>query len=155
MPPPDNDREKSEAEYNHLFDALVGEPRVEQELIGYIAYIFYKIAKREWVQSFYDRHGRHPGDLEMRAYISTWTPTVIDSVRSDANRVLTAYASYVVDRSTPRIREDALKDRSFVRDALVAFCGAFFYSLVLILAAVVLHFLGIDVVEVSKNLSPK
>ena len=80
---------------------------------------------------------------------------MVENVRLQAGQALTAYASYVVEKSAPRIREEALRDRSFIRDALVAFCGAFFYSLVLILAAVVLHFFGIDLVEVSKNLSPK
>lgn len=153
--PSDSHTGKEAAEYNPLFDSLVSQTGQDGRLAGYIAYVLYKIAKREWVQRFYESHGRHPAESEMRSYISTWTPSMIENVRSEASQVMTAYAAYVVDKSRPQIREDALRDRSFFRDALVAFCGAFIYSLVLILAAVVLHFFGVDLVEVSKNLAPK
>jgi hypothetical protein len=83
----------------------------------------------------------------MRAYVSTWTDTAVDGLKTKANATLTEYSTYVVQRERPKILEEVLKDRSFTRDFLVAFCGAFVYSLALLLAAAILKHFGVDIIH--------
>lgn len=139
-------------DYNRLFEQLVDEAPDEEEVAGAIAYVLYKIAKREWVREFIERERRRPTDAEIRAYISTWTDSRINGVRSEARSSLASFAAYVIEREKPNIVEEALKHRSFFREAGVAFVGAFLYTIALLLFAVVLKFAHIDLLSILQNL---
>jgi hypothetical protein len=145
-PPP-----REHAEYNKLFEILVDSAPEGEGLIGFAAYAYYKIAKREYVDNFYKDNGRHPNEAEMRAYICSWTDSRIGGLKTEANALLSSYTSYVVEKERPKITEEALKDKSFLRDAFVAFCGALFYSIVLIIFAIVLKYLDIDIIHVFSS----
>jgi hypothetical protein len=149
LPAAQQSQSREHAEYNQLFDKLITEaPEDEPSLIGFICYAYYKIAKREYVGNFFEKNARHPDESEMRVYIASWTDSRIEGLKTEANTVLSEFSSYIIGRERPKIVEEVLKHRSFIRDALVAFSGAFFYSIALLLFALVLHFFDIDVLHV-------
>ena len=41
----------------------------ETDIIGLIAYGYYKLSKRDWLSAFRDAHQRQPNDAELRAFI--------------------------------------------------------------------------------------
>ena len=139
---------REQVEYNRLFEALVATDEEKDDdatLVGFVAYVFYKIAKREWVDEFYTKNGRHPTDADIRAYVIGWTESRIEGLRTEARTALSQFSSYIIDRETPAIVKKALQTRSFPRDAGVAFCGALIYTLALVALALVLRLFGIDI----------
>lgn len=144
--------ESTTSDYNTLFEQLVDESPDDERVAGALAYVFYKIAKREWMQEFVAREGRTPNDVEVRAYIGTWTESRIGGVRSEARATLASFAEYIIDRERPGIVQEALQHRSFLREAGVAFVGAFFYTIALLVFAVVLKFAHIDLLSILQQI---
>jgi hypothetical protein len=93
------------------------------------------------MKSIRENKGRFPTNQEIQDYIGAWTESRLDGFRTEANQVLSQFAGFIITQERPRILEAALKERSFLRDAGVAFAGAFIYTLALISAAFVLKFL--------------
>ncbi|MGY4160488.1 hypothetical protein ACVINW_006330 [Bradyrhizobium sp. USDA 4461] len=138
--------------HNRVFEQLIDEnPDDEHILVGVVAYFYYKAAKREWVINYCENHGRPPTDVELRAYISSWTAMRINGVREEANVALTSYASYILDKERPKIVEDALKHRSFWRESGIACFGAFLWTVMLIVFAVILKLAHIDLLAILQN----
>lgn len=147
--------DREQVEYNRIFDTLIRfSPEDEPALVGFVAYVYYKISKREWVDDFYKKNNRHPNELEMRGYISGWTDTRINGLKTEANAALSEFSSYVIAKEKPNIEKDALQHKSLFREAFVAFCGALFYSIALILFAFLLKFFDIDVVHIFSVVKP-
>ena len=144
-PPP-----REHIEYNKLFWILVSNaPDDESPLIGFVSYVFYKISKREFVDNFYRLNHRHPNEPEMRAYIASWTDSRIDGLKTEAATTLSDFSSFIIDNERARILKEALKHRSFWRDAAVAGFGAFLYTVVLVGITIALKFAGIDVLHIA------
>jgi hypothetical protein len=139
---------REHAEYNRLFDILITEIPEEFRLVGFICYAYYKIAKREYVAEFYKENNRHPNETEMRGYISSWTDSRINGLKTEADATLSQFSSYIIGKEKPKIVEETLKHKSFWRDALVAASGAFFYSIALIIFAIVLRYCDIDILHI-------
>lgn len=138
--------------YNAIFEKLVDDAPPDEQVAGAIAYVFYKVAKREWVMDFCERNGRPPNDAELNAYIATWTESRISGVADQARSSLASFASYVIEKERPRIVEEALRERSFWREAGVAFVGAFFYTVALLIFAVILKFAHIDLLAILEKI---
>jgi hypothetical protein len=116
-----------------------------------VAYFYYKAAKREWIETHCEGVGQYPSEAELRAYISTWTDLRIGGLRTEANAALTAYATDIVEKERPKIVEEALKHRSFWREAWVACIGAGMWTIVLIVFAIILKLSHIDLLAVLTN----
>lgn len=140
--------------HNRIFEKLIDEnPEDEHILVGVVAYFYYKAAKREWVQNYCEAHERAPTEVELRAYISSWTDMRIEGVREQANVALTSYASYILDKERPKIVEETLKHRSFWRESGIACFGAFLWTVILIVFAVILKLAHIDLLAILKNVA--
>lgn len=140
------------ADYNKIFERLVDDsPDDEPAILGFVAYAYYKLAKREWVQNFCQQQNRKPSDAEMRAYISSWTDMRIDGLRTEANQSLSQFIEYVIDRERPKIVEQALKHRSFMRETMAACAGAALWTIVLIIFAFILKYFHIDALSVFQT----
>ena len=100
-----------------------------------------------------DKTGSLPGDEQIKAYIGGWTETRISGLKTEADQILSGFLEYVISEQRPKIVEEALKERSFVRDAFVAFCGAAIYTLILIAAGFILKFFGIDLLDIFKKIA--
>jgi hypothetical protein len=138
--------------HNRIFERLIDENPVDEHiLVGVVAYFYYKAAKREWIENYCHQRGSAPSDAELRAYISSWTDMRIEGVREQANGTLTEYASYILEQERPKIVEEALKGRSFWRDAFVASFGAGLWTIALIIFAVILKLSHIDLLAVLSN----
>jgi hypothetical protein len=139
------------ADHNRIFERLVDDPDNGHQLVGFVAYVYYKFAKKEWVETFCEENDRRPNDTELRTYVKSWTDIQIAGVRSQATDALTQFASYVVEQERPKIVEAALKDRSFWREAFVACFGAFLWTTILIVFAVILKLSHIDLLAILAN----
>jgi hypothetical protein len=142
---------KTDDDYNTIFEKLVDECPSQEGMQGFIAYVFYKIAKREWILKQQRDTGKKPNDVELRAYIRTWTESRVQSLRVEADQALASFASYIIARERPKILREALSHRSFWRESFVACFGAFLWTIILILLAFMLKFNHIDLVTVLRN----
>lgn len=140
-------------DYNPIFEKLVVEP-ADGEVLGVIAYGAYKKAKWEWAQAIWEKHGRPPSEVELKAYIATWTPSQLEYVRNNAAQVLSAYADTVIDAAKSDIVTEALKG-SFWKNVWTSVFAAGLYTLLLIALAIILHFAGVDVLSVFEQAKPE
>ncbi len=137
--------------YNRIFEQLVGQgSEAGTNLAGLVAYGLYKVSKREWVSEFRQRKGRSPNGEELTEYTRTWTSTRLNGVRDAASQALVGYADYVTEKARPEILRDALKGR-FWQDIIKNMMASFFYTVLLILIAIVLAKAGIDLIGIFKS----
>jgi len=128
--------------YNEVFERLVVTP---DDIEGFIAYGLYKQAKREWLVDFVSDHDRRPTARELEAFSRHWTPTTLQSLRETAESALSAYAQSVVQDETPTIQRDALRlGRPLWKDILIGVVSALSYSVILVLAAILIRVFGND-----------
>lgn len=128
--------------YNEVFQRLVVAP---DDIEGFIAYGLYKQAKREWLVDFVDNHNRRPNARELDAFSRHWTPTTLQSLRETAESALSAYAQSVVQDETPTIQRDALRlGRPLWKDVLIGVVSALSYSVILVVAAILVRVFGND-----------
>ncbi|MGB8276473.1 MAG: hypothetical protein WCF20_00830 [Methylovirgula sp.] len=149
--PTSNDGRPVSADYNTIFEKLVGDPE-EENLEGYISYVYYKQTKREWVLKFQQKNGRKPNDKELQDYVETWTESSLSAYQKKAEQALIEFITYIIDNERPKILREALQHRSFVRDASVAFVGAFLYTVFLIAVTLALKFADIDLVTIMQKI---
>ena len=126
--------------FEQLVDAAGSEPR---GLRGIVAYGLYKAAKREWASQTREQHGRSPTKAELDQYAASWTDSRLDGVRSQADQILAAYASYVVAEAQPGIMKDAIRG-AFGRSFWASFWAVLALALLLAALWVVLATQGID-----------
>jgi hypothetical protein len=97
-----------------------------------------------------DEKSAPPTPTELAAYHRTWTDTALQSLRDNAEAALSDYAQKVVQAARPVIEAEALRrGRPVWKDILIAVASAFTYSLLLLLAALIIRFIGIDLVDVA------
>ncbi|QYE36529.1 hypothetical protein KZX46_11755 [Polymorphobacter sp. PAMC 29334] len=122
-----------------------GEP---DEVRGLVAYGLYKIAKREWTETFYENKGVAPERSDVVAYTSTWTPAMIAGKQTQADAILDDYGRSLVDAARPTIVETALRG-SLGRTIGINIFSAFLYTLILIGLVVVLRYSGVDLLALA------
>ena len=143
--------------YNEIYEKLV---RDEDDLVGMIAYALYKQSKREWILGQEDRNARPTTEDEERLFVSSYTAFDLGRLRDQAEEMLSAYAAYIIEQETPKIREDAQQTHLITRvDATLqqvaaqsawwrqvgaGVLGAFGYSIALLALALVIHWVGSD-----------
>lgn len=134
-------------DYNPLFERFVKEnASLEERLRGYIAYAIYKQAKREWVSSRPTR----PGESELKAYVDTWTPSRLDGLQQEAERILEAFGDAFVETARPGIREEAIRG-TFGRSVWAGVVSAFLYSLIAIGFFLILKYVGVDLIALAQS----
>ena len=138
----------SGGDYNPLLERF-HRPDVNK-VTGLLAYALYKVAKREWATEQWDARQRRPTPDEMTAYTATWTKSLVDAKLAEAESMLVAYAEAVIRDATPAIREDALRG-TFWSDVRTDIFVAFVYTLLLIGAATILHYSGVDFDEITSK----
>lgn len=97
-------------EGNPLFDELAGKP---DDIEGLVAYALYKRHKRRWAEDFRGRLKREPTTAEEIDFAhAAMTSDQLDRYRKDAQDMLIAFASGLVDEERPNIIEGALAGRA-------------------------------------------
>lgn len=117
------------------------------QLLGFVSYGFYKLAKREWVQEFESAHGRAPNSEEIAAYVATWTPQQLKNATDAASSALSEFAAEAVDEARPGILKEALKGGAS-RSVLLSMLAALLYTAFLVLVVVALRAAGIDLLSI-------
>jgi len=161
-----------EADYNDIFERLVetdGDGETH-DLAGFLAYGFYKIAKREWAMGIREKHQRGPTSDELAAYIATWTQSRIDGLFENAQSTLGAYAEQVIDDEAPSIKEDAITEKigealaDFRRGSKITFksglytfvismLGAASWTAIVYLVFICLQAAGVDILNIAGSAS--
>jgi hypothetical protein len=140
---------QAEPDYNTVFERLV---KADDDIEGFIAYGLYKLAKREWNLSLRAKTGAAPSSQQLADYHQVWTNTALQALRDNAENALYAYAQDVMAVERPDIEAEALKaGRPIWKDVLIAVASAFTYSLLLLLAALIIRYIGVDLVEVARG----
>jgi hypothetical protein len=126
--------------------------RADDDIEDFIAYGLYKFAKREWSVAFTARHGAGPDAAALQAYHLSWTDTALKALRENAEGALSAFAQNIVAAEQPAIEAQTLRaGRPIWKDVLIAVASAFTYSLLLLLAALIIRYIGVDLVEVARG----
>lgn len=141
--------------YNPIFEQLVdGNDDQHNELIGIVAYALYKRAKREWASDLRTRGGSKPSEVQLSDYMRSWTPSRLEGLKTEAAGILAEFADYVVQAQEPRILRDAVKGK-FWRGVGTSMAANFFYTVILILAALVLARTQPDILSIFSDLARK
>jgi len=120
--------------------------------LNLVAYGLYKQAKREWAKKFWETHKRHPNKDDLDHYIMTWTQTQIDNVNTQARTIMASFAASAVDDERPKILGEALKG-SLPKAIMASMLASFFYTILLIVMAVILAKSGVDIIGIFKNVA--
>jgi len=169
---PETDDETS---YNQAYETLVG---ADDDLVGMLAYALYKRSKRHWVIRHRQTYGREPSGEEYRTFVDAQLdPDSVKRLRDDATSLLYSYAESVVESYSPQIRQEALgedavrraeeahtalKDTlgtiaskdTFWKNLAISALGAFLYSVILALIAIILHFVGVSLIDIVPPVQP-
>ena len=134
--------------YNDIYERLVdNEPN---QIRGLVAYGLYKAAKRQWVQQHRQANNRSPTPGEIKAYVATYTPAIVDGLQNQADSVLAAFGDQVVKEARPAIVEDVLRG-SFWKAVLTGLFTNFAYTVILLLVVWVLARSGVDILGIAKT----
>lgn len=138
-----------EPSYNPIFTRFVEEEKDgDDQLPGLVAYGLYKVAKREWVREYFQKHGRKPKEEELAGYAATWTESRLKGLQDQAENALAAFASTVVDANAPEIRERALRGTT-LKAVGTSIAANFVYTLLLIALVILLRAAGIDLLSIA------
>jgi len=81
----------SSYEYNDIYDLLIDG---DSDVMGVIAYAFYKKDKVEWIKKHIAIHGEKPDEKQLKAfYESASTSVSLDGYRQQAKEILTEYVA--------------------------------------------------------------
>ena len=100
-----------EPEYNRLFSIFTDRSASSSQLSGLVAYALYKQAKVEWATEQRNKYGRAPTPEELNGYHSSWTTTMVNSVRQQADGALAAFTEDAVSEAEPQVLREALKGK--------------------------------------------
>jgi hypothetical protein len=147
------------SDHNPIFSRFVqaNSPDSVEKLEGLVAYGLYKSAKREWAEAIWEREKRKPTHDELAAYISAWTPALLQGKEHEARAVLAAYADAVVEAAKPGIREEAflaaLKGNIW-KVLGIGLLTNLIYTVFLIAIVLVLQWAGVDLLGLMEKLKP-
>ena len=131
--------------YNTMYERLVDQGG--NEVSGYIAYGLYKQSKREWVREFEADRGRSPDGAEQASYVATYTPQIVAALQTQADGILTQFASSAVDDARPKILKEALRGSTGRAIGLSLLSNAV-YTLLLIAVVLILRYAGVDLLGI-------
>ena len=94
--------------YNHIYSELVDDP---DDILGIIAYSFYKQQKIEFIQAFRERHSRNPNDDELQTFfITSNSPASLASYRTKAEALSREFIDAVLGEQLEAIQEQSDKE---------------------------------------------
>lgn len=159
-------------DYNDIFERLVetDEDGEINALEGFVAYGFYKVAKREWAMQIRKTANRGPTPEELKAYIATWTESRISGLFDSAQETLASYAAEVIEDETPAIKDGALQgeigsalnefrkgSKITVGSAFVSFVmsmlGAACWTVFLFIIFICFQAAGVDILNIAGSAS--
>lgn len=82
---------QSNNSYNDIYDLLIDG---DSDVMGVIAYAFYKKDKVEWIKKHIETYGERPDETQLKAfYESASTSVSLDGYKQQAKEILTEYVS--------------------------------------------------------------
>ena len=89
--------------YNYIYSELVED---SDDILGIIAYSFYKQQKIEFIRAFQDKQNRHPSDDELKVfYITSNSPASFASYKTKAEVLAREFVDAVVGEQLQEMQE--------------------------------------------------
>lgn len=89
--------------YNYIYSELVED---SDDILGIIAYSFYKQQKIEFIRAFQEKHSRHPSDDELKVfYITSNSPASFASYKTKAEVLAREFVDAVVGEQLQEMQE--------------------------------------------------
>lgn len=96
--------------YNYIYSELVED---SDDILGIIAYSFYKQQKIEFIQAFNEKYSRSPSDDELKTfYVTSNSPASLASYRTKAEALSREFVEAVLGEQIAEIEERADKELS-------------------------------------------
>lgn len=94
--------------YNNIYSELVDDP---DDILGIIAYSFYKQQKIEFIQAFREKNSRPPTDSELQTfYITSNGPASLASYRTKAEALSREFIDAVLEEQLQTIQDQSDKE---------------------------------------------
>jgi ATP-dependent Zn protease len=94
--------------YNFIFSKLVED---SNDILGIIAYSFYKQQKIEFIRAFENQNDREPTDDEMRVfYVTSNSDASLESYNAKAEALTREFINAVIGAELEQIQEDSDKE---------------------------------------------
>ena len=94
--------------YNFIFSKLVDD---SNDILGIIAYSFYKQQKIEFIRDFETQHSRQPTDDEMRVfYVTSNSDASLESYNAKAEALTREFINAVIGAELEQIQEESDKE---------------------------------------------
>ena len=148
---------------NPIFEKLIGANDTDLEALT--AYALYKKHKRAWAKDIKDKTGKLPtAAQDQQFYTAVGTQDQLDRYRKDAQDILLAYSSQMVDQARPQIEREAVEGRidaaankiegsaSFISAIKAGVVSTLINTAVLILLAVGIRLIGIDLLSAYESM---
>lgn len=128
--------------------------RAENDVEGLLAYSLYKRHEIFWLKDHISETGKKPTPSEGNAFIKA-VITSENQYRVEATNALIGFAEEFVEQRRSEIERDAIAGRiaqstSFGRTVLSSIIGFFAVSVILIIIALIVQFLGVDLLDVLR-----
>ena len=124
--------------YSYMYSRLV---KSDQDVVGSIAYSLYKSAKISYIRKIEAETGSPISESKLQDYDrAQQTQEQIELYLDKANRLLAEFNQDMLEAVVSHIEKEAADKHSFWYGAWQSVVGAFVYSLLLALVALVLHF---------------
>jgi len=96
--------------HSEMFDRCV---RREDDLPGLVAYAIYQQRKRDWIKNHLDRLRDYLTEAQIKNYSAAFCePPQINSLRRDADAILTEFAEAIVENRALEMQEQAFNTRT-------------------------------------------
>ncbi len=131
--------------FNYIYSTLVGHP---DDLLGIVAYSFYKQQKIEFMRAFSAEHDRAPHDAELRAFhIASNSPASIAMYRAKADSLARDFVRTVLAREVDEVQERSDQElnrlvRSFRPNFWLGVAQSLFSSVLFVLLIGVIVFVA-------------
>jgi hypothetical protein len=94
--------------YNNIFSELVDDP---DDILGIIAYSFYKQQKIEFIQAFRAKHSRPPSEADLNTfYITSNSPASLASYKTKAEALSREFIDAVLGQEIAELKEQSDKE---------------------------------------------
>lgn len=96
-------KKMSSTHYNTLYDDLV---ESDDDIMGIIAYAFYKKHKKDWIREFVSKNGNQPTREDLKNFFNiARVGSSLDGYRQQAKAVLNSYSNFLEEAYDERIEE--------------------------------------------------
>lgn len=136
-----------------IFQSFVKwENETDCDILGMIAFGFYKRQKIEFLENYLVNKDRYPTEDEIRVFYNSINHTFIQTLRRNAERVLLSYGEAIIDIERRKLEKETIRKVSTFKSIVTGALGSVLYTFILILALLFAKFGNIDIIGYIQSL---